>query len=265
MPHEVYTHSHDKVVVDAHGRRTAEEAAAFVRPRIGPHMRILDAGCGPGSITCGLARWVPDGEVVGVDAEASVLEHARDRANAEGVDNVAFQMGDVYDLAFPDGSFDIVYAHQLLQHLGRPVEALGEFFRVLKSGGCVAVRDADYGTMTHYPHDVRVVRLFEIYAQVARFNRGEPDAGRRLLSWVRAAGFSGPVYTTSSWQFATPEGRTWWADLWAGRVTKYVERVEELGVSTADELAELGAGFQKWATNPDGVFTFINGEVVARA
>ncbi|MDF1594632.1 MAG: methyltransferase domain-containing protein [Acidimicrobiia bacterium] len=267
MPHEVYTHSHDQVVVDAHGRRTAEEAADFVRPYIRPQMRILDAGCGPGSITCGLARWVPDGEVVGIDAAASVLEHGRSRANTEGVDNVSFQLGDAYDLAFPDGSFDVVYAHQLLQHLGRPVDALGEFLRVLKPGGHVAVRDADYGTMTHHPVDARVVRLFEIYGQVARCNRGEPDAGRRLLSWVQAAGFSSPVYTTSSWQFATQEGRTWWADLWAGRtgVTKYVERVEELGLSTAEELAELGTGFQDWATNPGGVFIFINGEVVARA
>jgi ubiquinone/menaquinone biosynthesis C-methylase UbiE len=267
MPREIYTHSHHRVVVDAHSRRTAEEAAAFVRHLIRPDMRVLDAGCGPGSITCGLARWAPEGEVVGIDSEASVLEHATARVEEESVTNVSFLQGDVYDLDFADASFDVVFTHQLLQHLGRPVEALREFRRVLTPGGILAVRDADYGTMTHYPPEPKIDRFFQIYAQVARANRGEPDAGRRLLSWVREAGFAAPTFTTSSWAFSTPEDRAWWADLWSGRtgVTKYVQRVEELGVSSRQELVDLGAAFQAWAAIPDGVFAFIHGEVVARS
>lgn len=266
MPREIYTHSHHKVVVDAHGSRTAEEAAAFVRHLIRPGMRILDAGCGPGSITIGLARWVPEGEVLGIDSDESIVEHARSRAVEESVDNVAFELGDVYDLRFAAGSFDVVYAHQLLQHLAEPVETLREFRRVLKPGGVVAVRDADYGTMTHFPHEAGINRFFEIYSQVARANGGEPDAGRRLLSWVRTASFRDAEMTTSSWTYATEDGRTHWANLWAGRtgVSKYVERVEALGVSDREELGELGTLFQDWALNPDAVFAFLHGEVVAR-
>ena len=266
MPNETYTHSHDKVVVDAHSRRTAEEAAAFVRDQMRPDMRVLDAGCGPGSITCGLAGWVPDGQVIGIDAEPAVLDHARRRAREQGLTNVSFEPSDVYELGFADASFDVVYAHQLLQHLGRPVEALQEFQRVLKPGGIVAVRDADYGTMTHFPLEPDIDRFFEIYARVARANGGEPDAGRRLLAWVQGAGFASPVYSTASWAFSTPAERTWWADLWAGRtgVEKYTRRVEELGVSTSQELAHLSRAFQAWADRPDAVFAVLHGEVVAR-
>ena len=267
MRREIYTHSHHKVVVDSHGSRTADEAAAFVRHLITPDMRILDAGSGPGSITCGLAEWVPQGEVIGIDSAESIVAHARRRAMDLGVDNVAFEVGDGYELRFSAGSFDVVYAHQLLQHLAEPVEALREFKRLLKPGGVVAVRDADYGTMTHFPHEVGIDRFFEIYAQVARANGGEPDAGRRLLSWVQSAGFSDAEMTTSSWTYATPASRAHWAELWSGRtgVSKYVERVEELGVSDREELANLGTVFQEWASKPDAVFAFLHGEVVARA
>ena len=266
MPREIYTHSHHKVVVDSHGSRTAEEAAAFVRHLIRPDMHILDAGCGPGSISCGLAEWVADGEVTGIDSAAAMVEHARSRAADRGLDNVAFEQGDVYTLRFAAGSFDVVYAHQLLQHLAEPVEALREFMRVLKPGGVVAVRDADYGTMTHFPHEAGIDRFFEIYSQVARANGGEPNAGRRLLSWVKTAGFNDAEMTTSSWTYATPARRAHWADLWSGRtgVSRYVERVEELGVSDRVELGELGTLFQEWASNPDAVFAFLHGEVVAR-
>jgi ubiquinone/menaquinone biosynthesis C-methylase UbiE len=266
MPREVYTHSYHQVVIDAHGSRTAEEAAAFVRQFIQPDMRILDAGCGPGSITCGLAEWVPDGEVIGVDSAATVLDVARERATENRLVNISFEQANVYRLGFSEGSFDVVYAHQLLQHLGKPVEALQEFRRVLKPGGVVAVRDADYGTMTHFPHEAGIDRFFAIYSQVARANGGEPDAGRRLLSWVRTAGFRDAKMTTSSWTYATEDNRSHWANLWAVRtgVSKYVERVEELGVSDREELGELGTRFQDWALNPDAVFAFLHGEVVAR-
>lgn len=266
MAREIYTHSHDQVVLDAHGSRTAEEAAAFVKHLLRPEMRILDAGCGPGSITCGLGRWVPDGEVVGVDSSATVLEHARSRAAADDLPNVTFEQADVYGLSHGAGSFDVVFAHQLLQHLGNPVLVLQEFRRVLRPGGVVAVRDADYGTMTFFPHDPDIDRFFEIYALVARANGGEPDAGRRLLAWVQRAGFTNPTYTTSSWSYSTPEERKRWANLWTDRtsVSKYVDRVEELGVASEPEVRSLGAALQVWAAEPDATFSVLHGEVVAR-
>ena len=139
---ERYTHGYHEVILEFYRRRTAEVCAAFLLPRLEPGAAVLDMGCGPGTITVGLARRVRT--VVGVDTSAEVVESARRRAREEGVDNASFELGSAYDLPFDDDSFDVVYAHQLMQHLSDPVRALREARRVLRPGGLVAVRDSDY-------------------------------------------------------------------------------------------------------------------------
>ena len=132
---ERYTHGHHSSVVDQHRRRTVEEAAAFLLPHIEPTMSILDLGCGPGSITIGLARQVPDGGVVGIDIVSDVLEQARELAIDTGTSNVSFNHGDLYSLDYPDNSFDVVYAYGVLMHVEDTAAAIDEMHRVLKPGG----------------------------------------------------------------------------------------------------------------------------------
>jgi ubiquinone/menaquinone biosynthesis C-methylase UbiE len=132
-------------------RRTAAQEAAFFLPHLRPGMRVLDVGCGPGSITVGLAEVVAPGEVVGIDVQQSQVERARDLAVERGVANVRFEVGDVYRLPFLDHSFDAVFAHTVLMHLQEPVRALAEARRVLRPGGITGVRDPDYGTMLSLP------------------------------------------------------------------------------------------------------------------
>lgn len=266
-PGETYTHGHASVVVAAHARRTAEEAARFLIPHLKPGMRIVDVGCGPGSITTGLARYVAPGSVLGIDNAAGVLETARQHAAGSNVDNVRFEVAAAYDLPVADASVDVVYAHQVLQHLADPEGALAEARRVLVDGGYVAVRDADYGTMTHHPHEPLLDRWLEIYVAMARRNGGEPDAGRRLLEWVTAAGFTHPVATASTWWYADPQSRADWAELWANRMTlgDIVARAEELEISDRTELAAIAAAWRSWARQPMGWFAFIHGEMLATA
>jgi ubiquinone/menaquinone biosynthesis C-methylase UbiE len=256
---EVYSHSHQPVVLASHGSRTAEEAAAFLLTHLKPGMRVLDIGCGPGSITVGLARYVAPAETIGVDQSDEALDAARSLAVGRNVGNAHFEQADVYELPFEEASFDVIYGHQILQHLADPVAALTEARRVLRSGGYLAVRDADYGTMTHHPHDPALDRWLQMYHEVVRSNGGEPDAGRRLMEWVRAAGFVHLHPTASTWLYATPGEREDWAELWAGR------RLQEPGTSAygshRDETIEA---FQRWAAHPDGWFAFIHGEVLAR-
>ena len=254
--HEVYTHSHQPVVLSSHASRTAEEAAAFLLNHLRPGMRVLDIGCGPGSITIGLARYVSPAEVVGIDQAQEALDAAVRLAADESVSNVSFRQADVYDLPFEDASFEVVYGHQIVQHLADPVAALTEARRVLTPGGYVALRDADYGTMTHHPHDPMLDVWLTRYHEAARANGGEPDAGRRLAGWVRAAGFEHIHPTASTWLYATPEARAGWAELWAGR------RLE--GVAYNEDSDEITAAFRRWASQPDGWFAFIHGEVLAR-
>src|SRR5690348_14476643 len=215
MADTTYTHGHHESVLRSHRWRTVENSAAYLLPHLRPGVRLLDVGCGPGSITADFARRVGPGTVLGVDASADVIAEAqRDHPD------VSFAIGDVYRIDVPDGSYDIVHAHQVLQHLSDPVAALTDMRRVVRPGGIVAVRDSDYGSFTWHPADDRLVRWLELYRAIARSNGGEPDAGRRLLSWAQQAGFSRITSSASAWCFATPEDRTWWGGLWADRMTQ---------------------------------------------
>ena len=129
----VYTHGHHESVLRSHRWRTVENSAAYLVPALERGQRVLDVGCGPGTITVDLAARVAPGEVVGLDASAAVLELARAAADEAGVANVSFRTGDATALPFEDGSFDVVHAHQVLQHLSDPVAALREMRRVTRT------------------------------------------------------------------------------------------------------------------------------------
>src|SRR5215471_12089582 len=148
---DTYLHGHHDSVLRSHRWRTAENSAGYLLPRLRPDARVLDVGCGPGTITADLAARVPDGEVIGIDAARDVLAQARQEAERRGQRNVRFGTGDVYRLDFADGTFDVVHAHQVLQHLTDPVAALREMRRVCKPGGIVAARDGDYGGIFWFP------------------------------------------------------------------------------------------------------------------
>ncbi len=196
-PSDVYTHGHHESVLRSHTWRTAENSSGYLLEHLKSGMDLLDVGCGPGTITVDLARRVAPGRVTGIDRSADVVAKAGTYASEQGAD-VRFETGDVYALAYDDASFDVVHAHQVLQHLSDPVAALKEMRRVLRSGGVLAARDADYSSFGWGPLDPRLDRWLEIYRAVARRNDGEPDAGRFLKKWALDAGFS-DVQVTSSY------------------------------------------------------------------
>ena len=264
MNHERYTHGHHGSVVANHVRRTADDSVAYLLPQLEPAMRLLDVGCGPGSISLDLAGLVS--EVVGVDGADTAIERARAEASRRDVGNAEFRIADAYELPFDDDSFDVVHAHQLLQHLADPVRALVEARRVVKPGGIVAARDVDYGTMVHDPHEPRLDRWLELYHQVARQDGGEPDAGRRLVGWFRTAGLKDLDVSTSTWTYSMPPEIDAWRDLWVSRLTeaRLGERAIELGLADRAELEDLAGGWRAWASSGRPFFAFLHGEVVAR-
>lgn len=266
-PDDTYTHGHHQSVLRSHSMRTVENSAAYLVPYLTAGRSVLDIGCGPGTITLGLAERVAPGRVVGIDREPGPLAAAVASAIEKQLSTVEFAAGDAYALDFPDDSFDVVHAHQVLQHLTDPVAALVEMRRVCRPGGVVAVRDADYAAMTWHPASPRLDRWLDVYHRVARHNGAEPDAGRRLRSWALAAGFTELTCTASAWCFASDEERAWWADTWAQRVTEsaLAEQAIAAGVSTAAELAGIAAGWRSWADAPDAWFAVLNAEVVAAA
>jgi SAM-dependent methyltransferase len=264
-----YTHGHHESVLRSHRWRTAENSAAYLLPYLQPGMRVLDVGCGPGTITLDLARRVAPGSVVGIDPADDVVEAAARDATDQGVENVRFATGDIYalDVDGPfDGAFDLVHAHQVLQHVPDPVGALRAMRAACVPEGLVAARDSDYHAFTWYPADARLDRWLDLYQRVARADGGEPDAGRMLGAWAHAAGFSEVTNAASVWCFANEEDRAWWGGLWADRVTasRFATRAAELGLAHERELAELADAFRTWAAHPDGWFTVLHGEILCR-
>ena len=260
---ERYTHGHHDSVLRSHRWRTVENSAAYLTSHLESGRSLLDVGCGPGTLTVDLARRVARGRVVGVDSVEAIVEQARADV-PDGVSNVSFKVGDVYALDFEDGTFDIVHAHQVLQHLNDPVAAVREMRRVCRPGGVVAVRDADYAAMTWFPGDERLDRWLSLYRAVASANGGQPDAGRYLLHWAHEAGFSEVEASASAWCFAAPEEREWWGGLWADRIrqSSLADHAIQSGLVARSDLDDLATGWLDWAANPAGSFTVPHNEVV---
>ncbi|MDI6824228.1 MAG: methyltransferase domain-containing protein [Bacillota bacterium] len=80
------------------------------------------------------------GSVVGIDREPRQVERARTLAAERGAANVEFRVGNIYELSFPDASFDAAFAHNVLERLSDPLRALREMRRVLRPGGVVGRR-----------------------------------------------------------------------------------------------------------------------------
>ncbi|OPC77447.1 SAM-dependent methyltransferase [Embleya scabrispora] len=262
----VYTHGHHESVLRSHTWRTAANSAAYLLDRIEPHMRILDIGCGPGTITADLAALVHDGRVTGVDHAPDILDQARATAAERGLDNVDFAVADVHALDFPDDTFCVVHAHQVLQHVGDPVQALREMYRVTKPGGFVAVRDADYPAMVWFPPTPGMDEWLDLYLRVARANGGAPDAGRRLKSWALRAGYPDITASSSTWCFADPAELAWWSGLWADRTlaSAYADRAVDGGHATPDELHTISDAWREWGSREDAWFSVQHGEILCR-
>ena len=225
---------------------------------------MLDVGIGPGTITVDLAERLADGSVIGIDSAPAAVVATQTLALGRGASNIQVLIGDVYTMPFPDASFDVVHAHQLLQHLSDPVAALREMRRVCVPGGLVAVRDADYATITWYPPNAALTRWLELYRHVAKSNGGEPDAGRRLLSWASAAGFGYVAASASAWCFATSSDLAWWSETWAERLRQsdFGRQAEARGLSDSTKLGQIADGWLDWGRLPNAWFAVLHGEIL---
>lgn len=259
-----YTHGHHESVLRSHRWRTAENSAAYLLPRLSPEQRLLDVGAGPGTITLDLAGRVA--QVTATEIGEAELELSRQAAETGGVTNVDFRVEDVHALSIEDAAYDVVHAHQVLQHVKDPVQALREMRRVTKPGGIVAARDSDYAAFVWWPESAELTEWLRLYRRAARANGGEPDAGRRLVSWARAAGFDDIEATSSTWCFSAPEDRAWWGGMWADRFTDsaVARQLVDSGDATTADLARVAGGWRSWAEAEDGWFSVLHGEILAR-
>jgi SAM-dependent methyltransferase len=172
-------------------KRSLQSHGGFFAPYLTVGVSVLDCGCGPGSITRGIARAVRPGRVVGVDFGPSQIEQATALATDEGVENVSFEVADCYSLPFERDSFDRIFSHALLEHLSDPVLALTSLYRTLKPGGVIGVCSPDWGGFILSPPSSELSRAVEAYIDLQSRNGGDVNVGRKLGLHLAAAGFEG--------------------------------------------------------------------------
>ena len=259
-----YTHGHHESVLRSHRSRTAQNSAAYLLPLLKSTDRMLDVGAGPGTITVDLAELVA--AVTATEIGPDELALTRAAAAERGSTNIDFQIADVHTLPFEDDTFDVAHAHQLLQHVADPVQALREMARVTKPGGIVAVRDSDYAGFCWWPQLPELDTWLRLYRTAARANGGEPDAGRRLLSWAHAAGLDEAAATSSTWCYASPAERSGWGDMWADRIlnSAIARQLAASGLASQAELQQISDAWKQWAADEDGWISILHGEIICR-
>lgn len=239
----------------AHGLRTADSHAAFFLPYLSPGMSLVDLGCGPASITAGLAEAVAPGPTTGVDLDPELP------ADAGGVRLVR---ADVCDLPFPDDTFDAIFACALLQHLPDPLRALREAFRIARPGAVIGIADIDTSCYLISPADPRLTAAFEVNAKL---RAGNPQTGRQLRGLLHEAGFRRCTAQARAFHHGDPAqtqalaeyNATWFS------TPAVVERVVAQGWATAEEMAEMSAAWAAWGQHPGAFFAGVWCEAIGWA
>lgn len=104
---------------------------AAAKRAISPDDTVIDIGCGTGIVTLAIAS--STAHIVGVDIAAAMIDVAKQKAEDQGITNVAFHIGDTTDQ--PSLGFDVVLLCNLLHYVTDPAAQLQEAYRLLKPGG----------------------------------------------------------------------------------------------------------------------------------
>ncbi|GIG57940.1 hypothetical protein Lfu02_23120 [Longispora fulva] len=222
-------------------RRTADTHAAFLLPHLRPGMALLDLGCGPGSITVGLAAAVAPGPTTGIDLDPGL---------PDGEHDITLVTGDVHDLPFPDASFDAIFASALLQHVPDPLAVLREARRVARPGAVIGVIDADWDGELLYPKGPVIERSYDVMRKL-RAN-SDPYVGKRLRSLLAEAGFErceGYARVTHHGTAEEVAGIGTFTASTLGYPTA-VEKAVAGGWATAAEMAEFQDAWRAWGEDP---------------
>lgn len=251
---ESYSQSGNPVFEEIMARRTAAKEAVFLLPYLRPGMRVLDVGCGPGSITLGLAEAVAPGEAIGVDFQPSQVAQAQALSDTRGLTNTRFEVADAYQLPFPDNYFDAVFAHTLLWHLREPVRALTEMRRVLRRGGIAGVRDIDWGGRIHAPMTPLLEQWYEMTVRVRQRNGGNPFMARHQRQLLLDAGFARAEASASVWSSGTPGETRECANFLKAQLQGFSKTVLAEGWMDDTTLRAVVSEFDAWAERPDALY-----------
>ena len=260
-----YTMGFSEEFLESLKRVTAEAEAGFLLRYLRPGLRLLDVGCGLGTISLGLARAVAPGEMHGLDMEASQIDLARAGAQAYRVDNAIFHVGDAIDLPFEDGSFDVVSFQNVLMHIPDTQAALTEAKRVLKSGGIIGCREMIVPSSFTYPEFGVIGKAWDMFEDLLSADDAHPQMGKELKGHLVKAGFANIQVTFSSNVFSTPGD----VDFIHGFVQGWflspeiTEAAIKYGAATRELCDDIRAAYDRWKADPGALLSVAFGEAVA--
>ena len=246
-------------------RYTAEANAAHLLPYLRPGLRVLDFGCGPGTISVGLAKAVAPGELHGVDMEQSQVDLARAVANSRGQPNAVFHVGDVTNLDFEDGFFDVAHCHNVLMHVPDTAAVLAEVKRVLKPGGIIGCRELNSAASFTYPDFGIIRRAWDMFEDLLSSDEGHPQMGKELKAHVLAAGFTNVKASASFGIYSSPQEieliyrliQNWFLS------PEVTEAAIKYGAVTERLCEEIRAAYVQWKEHPGALIGVAFGEVIA--
>ena len=260
-----YSVGYEDAAMHRLGRFTAASDAAYLLPYMNKGMRVLDVGCGPGTISVGLAAAVDPGEFHGIDMEVSQVERAALAGRQAGLANARFQVADALDLPFPDGHFDVVHCHTLFMHVPDTMAVLAEIKRVLRTGGIVGAREAIIENSFTSPDVGNLKNLPIMVSNVLSANGGHPQMGKELRSRFDEAGFV-EIEATGALE-------TWGSPSTIPAITSYL--LEIISPKWADTAVAQGLATQQdvdawretilgWSKLPGAFAAYSWGEAIGR-
>jgi ubiquinone/menaquinone biosynthesis C-methylase UbiE len=268
-----YAHGHHASVLASHAQRGIKDSAPHLAPHLHPGLNILDLGSGPGSITLELAQAVgPTGHATGLDFSPTAVRAATEAAGERGIANVDFRVADLYSVQ-PGGDglrsgYDVVHAHQVLQHLPDPIGALRVAASLVAPGGILSLREVDYSATTWSPASDGLDTWLRVLRTYMSREGHEADAGGHLSDWLASAGIpaSAATLTHSEQTYTTPEERRAWGESWVQRSlhSSFRDLSIKHGLLDQSGVEGVARAWQDFAEAPSGVFTFHHTEAIVR-
>ncbi len=261
---EHYTPGYSDNSVQFMEKRDVRLHGAFFLEHLHEGLTLLDCGCGPGTITLGLAEAVAPGRAVGIDVESSQIDQAEARASRRGMDNVWFKVASVYELPFDNQSFDRVFCNALMEHLAEPEAALLEMRRVLKPGGRIGVCSPDWGGFLVSPSGRDLDKALAFYRKMQARNGGDPTIGRKLGAMLSAVGYT-EVSMSAYYECYEDSARI--AEYLAAQIEEVRDDAdgEDAEEMARTDPAQLAAVLRSWAREPVALFAQAWVSAVGRA
>jgi len=249
-----YAPGYEEGITDLFRFRNAERFSRHLLVHLRPGMRVLDGGCGPGTITVGLASRVAPGDVLGIDRDEKQVAAATTMAQQAGVLNVRFEAGDILHLPCPDASMDAVHLCCILTHILQPLEALKEAWRVLKPGGIVSLRDPVFASTIWCPENSLLIEACQLIIRAIRYAGGGANRGKDLGVLLHEAGY-GDLHLSAAYDGPqNPAERPGFCALLAGvfSETQMARLLVAQGWTTQSRLEQIARAIQELGSDPRG-------------